>query len=505
MFRNLHHLLFGLLLLAAALVGAAGWRLSMHAEQQRVPQDRGPLNEAAGHIQQSLNKLEAAYTEHLRDLVAGLKPDEELSTKAACERLVGIARCSLLHRKEAGRIDSHIDIATTLAAALPRPALWQRNSERGPLTLITLDAATGDGWLENSARPLLYIRVPDARLTTPGERSVIALSVIADEVAAAMTQSLRDDIHLPPAALLHQLIAPDGAVIVSVGKASASDSIADSVQPLPTRFGAWRIESWDARREVIIIDRALRISSMIAAMVLALIGLATWWHQRQSSQRAQQRVSFVNQVSHELRTPLTNLLLNLDLASEDLPAHPRLDHVHQEAARLGRLIDNVLTFSRAEQGKLELHAHPCDISAVIRSIVAIFQPLLDRRGIIFSTQLDLPPTLILDADALTQIIANLLSNIEKYAPYSPATLTASIKNEHLIIIATDNGPGIPQAESQRIFEPFVRLGNTVTEGVSGTGLGLAIARDLAQRMGGQLLFVPTERGACFKLDVTLPP
>ncbi|HEY2344086.1 MAG TPA: ATP-binding protein, partial [Chthoniobacteraceae bacterium] len=83
-------------------------------------------------------------------------------------------------------------------------------------------------------------------------------------------------------------------------------------------------------------------------------------------------------------------------------------------------------------------------------------------------------------------------------------VTCTHREDQLLVVVSDTGPGIPAGESERIFQPFERLDIQVTEGVSGTGLGLAISRDLAARMGGSLRLLPSVRGAAFELRIPAP-
>jgi len=105
-----------------------------------------------------------------------------------------------------------------------------------------------------------------------------------------------------------------------------------------------------------------------------------------------------------------------------------------------------------------------------------------------------------DRDALSQILSNLLSNVEKYAGESAqALVTLSDHAGNLIVVVEDNGPGIPTEARTRIFLPFERAGSRVNEGATGTGLGLSISRDLARQMGGSLELLNAAQGAKFRL------
>ncbi len=110
--------------------------------------------------------------------------------------------------------------------------------------------------------------------------------------------------------------------------------------------------------------------------------------------------------------------------------------------------------------------------------------------------------MLCDPDALAQIVANLVSNVEKYAASGKWLGIASRMNEHALVIrVSDRGPGIPVAARERIFQPFERIADAVNDGITGTGLGLAIARDLAKLMGGSLELVQADQGAVFELRI----
>jgi signal transduction histidine kinase len=252
------------------------------------------------------------------------------------------------------------------------------------------------------------------------------------------------------------------------------------------------------------------VASGALAVFVAALGVLIFGQQTRAAALAAQRVSFVNRVSHELRTPLTNILLNIDLATDTLDDAPReatrrLDLVQEEARRLGRLIDNVLTFSRHEQGKLRVEPRACIPASVIAAVVEQFAPSLARRALEVRCTGDVANPCLLDADAFAQILANLVSNVEKYVPGGVVEIGGELREETLTVTVTDQGPGIPAEAAERIFLPFERLDSRINEGASGTGLGLAIARDLAVAMGGTLRLAPSTRGACFELRIPAPP
>jgi len=247
----------------------------------------------------------------------------------------------------------------------------------------------------------------------------------------------------------------------------------------------------------------------LGAVGLALLGLAVYIY-REYTRRlrdAARRVSFVTRVSHELRTPLTNIRMYAELledsVEEDDDQARRARVIVAESQRLGRLIDNVLAFARHQRGTLATRPERVDVDRVVREAVAKFEPALGARAIEVKFELGDPPPVRAGADTVDQIVANLLSNVEKYAAAGgEVKVTTRAVNGHVIVSVADHGPGVPRGERDAIFEPFHRASDSLTEGASGTGIGLAIARELARAVGGELSLAETEHGACFEL--TLP-
>ena len=174
---------------------------------------------------------------------------------------------------------------------------------------------------------------------------------------------------------------------------------------------------------------------------------------------------------------------------------------------MSRLISNVLTFSRSGDKEEKARHEVFPLSECVERTLAPFRPSLKRKGIEVSTKIDPGLQVLADPDMTAQVLANLVSNVEKYAPDGGRL---NITNEDgrdgsVYLRIADGGPGIPVSARERIFEPFVRLSERVDEGVSGTGLGLAIARDLATQMGGELALANSEVGAAFLLQLPSPP
>lgn len=249
------------------------------------------------------------------------------------------------------------------------------------------------------------------------------------------------------------------------------------------------------------------------AMTIALLGLAIYFYREhtRAMREAAQRVTFVNQVSHELKTPLTNIRMYAELLQqrlEDADDNDNQKHssvIVSESRRLSRLIGNILSFGRQQRGKLKLHYSRGVIEDVIRDVMENFRVALAGLGIQPQLDLHAGTEVLLDRDVVEQILGNLINNVEKYAASGGVVHVASRREGNIsIITVADRGPGIPSRQRERIFAPFYRLSNKLTDGVSGTGIGLSIARDLARLHGGDIKLQSGKIGATFEVRLETP-
>jgi signal transduction histidine kinase len=507
----------GLLLLAAAAILFGGNHVARRVEQVRVAGDRAPIRTVAAEVEQELARLERLYESHLRQLSqatgqSGQDIDRQ-SVWEQCNRIIGVSQWSLIWTHPGLTTpDVHIAIDLQRAGQMPEPAFHTDVADLPhPRTLLSsqeLLAAKGPGWgwIDEPGKPLLFWQ--------SRKGGAVVLLIDPEPLRAALEPWFADwsagvfgplqAVHAPFA-----LLGPDDRRIASVGAKRLGEP--DFLLPVPSRFGTWQLAAWDPVQTQVRYDTPTQVAAAALAVLVALLGVFAFVQQRRMLALAAQRVSFVNRVSHELRTPLTNILLNLDLAaeamSEDSPAPARrLGLVREEAQRLGRLIENVLTFSRSKERRREApEARACVPSSVIRAVVEQFAASFARRGLTVRCTGGTSNACLIDADAFAQILANLLSNVEKYVPGGVVELDALLEHGTLTLTVTDHGPGIAPEQAERIFRPFKRLDSRINEGATGTGLGLAIARELAESAGGSLSLVPSARGASFQLRMPAPP
>jgi signal transduction histidine kinase len=248
---------------------------------------------------------------------------------------------------------------------------------------------------------------------------------------------------------------------------------------------------------------------LVLAMAASIIGLSVitlisayylYTETRREFKRAQQRVSFVNQVSHEFKTPLTNIQLYSELLEEsviDEGGNKYLGIIQEESRKLSRMIVNVLTFARNQKASLQVNPRKLIPDQLLQEQLEIHRPGLDRQNIPITQDLEARQEMAIDPEIFSQIFSNLLSNAEKYAPKSSVSIISRQADQQLSVTVQDTGPGIDPSKQKKVFEPFVRLEDRTTEGVSGTGIGLSIARDLARLHGGELSLSSSNKGATF--------
>jgi signal transduction histidine kinase len=257
------------------------------------------------------------------------------------------------------------------------------------------------------------------------------------------------------------------------------------------------------------------VGTGLAVAAIGLVALAVYFYREYARdiREAGRRVSFVNQVSHELRTPLTNIRMYADLLESDLdglsgesaePFRKRLNVIQLESQRLSRLIGNVLTFARQQRKALRLNRAPCRIDEVVERVVERFRPSLAQLGIECDFEAGAGRVVEADADAIEQIVGNLINNVEKYAADGKwMGIAMHSRNGRTYIAVSDLGPGVDRSAREAIFRPFWRGSNSVS-GAAGTGIGLSIARELARLHGGDVTLTDGDDGAVFQVELATP-
>lgn len=308
----------------------------------------------------------------------------------------------------------------------------------------------------------------EVQLLNPAAERILGvdLSAVAGQPAAAVVPGWRD-------------------VVARIQIAAPGDVQAPEVVPLPRPRG----ELW------------LSVSASSAG------GATVYTVRDVTAERQIDRIQsdMIAIVSHELRTPLTGTLG----AAQTLAA--RYDHLEDEqrrqflamiveqATRLSTILDQILLASRIDTDNLDSSVHVFDCREAVDPVVrAVGSELLARIVV------DAPGSVLVraDLDRLRQVLANLIDNALKY---SNGLVRVSVVERDFFarVTVSDDGPGIPAAERERIFEKFFRLDPAQSRGVGGTGLGLYIARELVERMNGTIGLLQHDRGSAFFVDLPL--
>ena len=276
---------------------------------------------------------------------------------------------------------------------------------------------------------------------------------------------------------------------------------------------AWRDSRENGQDHTVVFDSGERILEATAyptneeAEVTSIIVLRDVTNQVKL-ERA--RRDFVANASHELKTPLFSLSGFMELLDEgDLDAATQREFLALMKEQVDRLTDlslSLLDLSQMDSGEVQLHPASVDLAEVLGSLLSEFQRRLIDKGLTATVE---PPGVATvawcDEQRLTQVLRALLDNAVKFSPPGGRiTVRLTSEDEHAALAVSDEGPGIPSGEIERVFDRFYRGSSSRAQ--SGTGLGLSIARDLVQLMGGTIDARQTNgSGATFALTLPLGP
>ena len=267
----------------------------------------------------------------------------------------------------------------------------------------------------------------------------------------------------------------------------------------------------------------------------ALVGLLTTYRAfRRQLHLAELKGNFVSSVSHELRAPIAAVRLmaeNLDVGrvSDASKQREYYRFIVQECRRLSALIENVLDFSRIDQGRKEYEFEPTDLAALVTQTAKLMEPYAAERQLSIRLQIptELPGALqiLADGKALQQALINLIDNALKHSPKGATVtvglettarqeaavreqMTASESSIHNPVSSVrlwveDHGDGIPASEHEKIFERFYRCGSELRRETQGVGIGLSIVKHVVEAHGGRVL-VRSAPGLGSRFTIELP-
>ncbi|HEU4535431.1 MAG TPA: ATP-binding protein, partial [Polyangiaceae bacterium] len=216
---------------------------------------------------------------------------------------------------------------------------------------------------------------------------------------------------------------------------------------------------------------------------------------------------FLAMLGHELRNPLAPIVTALHLMRlrGDQPAPRERAVIERQVAHLTRLVDDLLDVSRIARGKVELKREPVDVAETVARAVEQASPLLEQRA--HALSLDVPAGIVVrgDAERLTQVVANLLTNAGKYTPPGGRiAVTLAAEGDEAVLRVRDSGVGMAPEVLARAFELFAQGRQSLDRAQGGLGLGLAIVKSLVERHGGSVVARSEGEGAGSELVVRLP-
>jgi signal transduction histidine kinase len=295
----------------------------------------------------------------------------------------------------------------------------------------------------------------------------------------------------------------------------------------------------------------LLITLSVLAALTGLIAARRAFHRQ--LRLNEMKSNFVSSVSHELRAPIASVRLLAESLERGKISEPAKQNeyfrfIGQECRRLSALIENVLDFSRIEQGRKQYEFEPTDMSALVEQTVKLMQPYAEERGVVLKSEVrSLRSEMEVDGRAMQQALVNLIDNAIKHSPkgkavsveiktngetsnleprtsnleprtsnLEPRTLNFESASDHarsaasihhppstIHLSVSDHGPGIPASEHEKIFERFYRLGSELRRETQGVGIGLSIVKHVVEAHGGRVR-VESEVGQGSRFTIELP-
>jgi signal transduction histidine kinase len=366
-------------------------------------------------------------------------------------------------------------------------------------------------WRLDKARYLFYSEAsrgwaPDSDPARASEREKLALSAAVEDYLQNRRRFLgsyvafwrdAESIVLPTAKLrrkLDQSVALDRDLRVQLADAGAARPPLSAVHALSDRDLPWVVVASpvdparlfagaNQRRDIYV------VLLLLAFLVLAIGSYLTARAVNREVQVARLKSEFVSTVSHEFRSPLTAIrqlseLLQRGRVADEDKRQQYYALISRESGRLSRLVENLLDFSRMEEGRKQYRFERLETDEWLRDLASNF----GRGNVSLSMGAGLP-AIDGDSAALTSAVENLLDNAIKYSPPgSPVALEAAADGAELTIRVRDQGYGIADEDRNHIFERFYRGNGEISRQVKGAGVGLSLVRQIVEAHGGQVDF-----------------
>jgi signal transduction histidine kinase len=444
-------------------------------------------------------------------------------------------------------------IATNFWLASPTDA-WFCTANRGELATVEHEK---DGSQVRKTNSVAWLRVyPLKTIAEMTSRAVREAGVVIPEYV-----SLQIELESQRLALT-QRRATTATLNGSAGHPTLANILAEnrgSLDPLPTDWSAGNAGQGplltrsqespvgaEFKIQVCLVDPQLLYAQqrqrtflfgglILASTAAACVGLAAAYRAfRRQLRLSELKSNFVSSVSHELRAPIASVRLmaeSLELGkiSDSKKQHEYFRFIVQECRRLSSLIENVLDFSRIEQGRKQFEFEPTDILALTTQTVKLMQAYAVERQVdlalsVASNLESSKPQISADGKAVQQALINLIDNAVKHSPKGQ-TVTVGLQlcggklqtqhsdsaaeggkssdRQRLALWVEDQGEGIPHEEHAKIFERFYRLGSELRRETQGVGIGLSIVKHVVEAHGGRVL-VDSAVGKGSRFTIELP-
>jgi signal transduction histidine kinase len=300
-------------------------------------------------------------------------------------------------------------------------------------------------------------------------------------------------------------LLPAARLVPASGTGEASEHRLASL-PVLLRPGSLQVEDVAGGTPAWLVLAIAWAGVLIAAVAIGLLLLA-------ALDLSERRGAFVSAVTHELRTPLTTFRMYTEMLDEQMLPSPeqRRSYVatlRREAERLSHLVENVLSFSRVEEGRGPATVEPLPLEPFLERLLPRIEERVTASDMTLALETPAPLTDVLvriDAAALEQILLNLVDNACKYAGATSDRrihLAITFERRRVVLTVRDHGPGVAPAVQRRLFVPFSKSAAQAAVTAPGVGLGLALCRRLARSRGGDLRYeAAAGGGAAFQLSL----
>ncbi|MCH9031983.1 MAG: GHKL domain-containing protein, partial [candidate division Zixibacteria bacterium] len=314
----------------------------------------------------------------------------------------------------------------------------------------------------------------------------------------------------------HSLIISNDVGERLYGEPPPDESRLTATRGFEGSFPSWMIElhQVDLRffEQILSSRRSIYVYALVIVMIALTLGaIMTARIMSRELELARLKSDFVSTVSHEFRSPLTSIRqLSEMLQSGRVQSEERRNHYYdvilEQSERLSLMVSNILDLVRIDEKRFRLNREYVRVEELLGAIITRASQMVgDKEAPVRLCIADSLPAIMIDPDAITLVMNNLIDNAIKYSGESmEVTVKAFHDDNDLFITVKDNGIGIPKNETEKVFERFYRRGDELTRRVKGSGLGLSLVRELVGAHGGTVNVVSeVNKGSLFTIRLPL--